>query len=106
MTENVYGIWKRRFPFLKSMRTNYSNSKKNISCSAVLHNWSIDFGDPPVDDGEEGQDELPLNEDHRYIIVQDDADRNVRLRRGQERRDQLLANMPRARPSERRRGLI
>lgn len=103
MTENTFALWKQRFPVLKNMRTNHRNSQKNISASAVLHNWALDLGDEPVDDGCEGPEEPPNN---NYVIIEDNADRNVILRRGQERRDQLLAAMPRPTPRERRRGFV
>lgn len=103
MTENVFGMWKRRLPVLKNMRTDYPNSKLSISCAAILHNWSIMLDDEAVDDGLEnhgdhgnGEDEMDENRDDRAAVLQ----------RGQAFRDQLLAAMPRVRPNEQRRGLV
>jgi hypothetical protein len=41
MSENVYGIWKRRFPCLSIMRSDLALAKKTIYATAILHNLSI-----------------------------------------------------------------
>jgi hypothetical protein len=72
MSENVYGIWKQRFPCLRHMRAHVRLAKKMIIATAILHNISILWGDddpPPADDDEEedssdddGSDDLVLTE--------------------------------------------
>lgn len=94
MTENVFGIWVRRFPCLKNMRCHYENAKEIIDASAILHNYAILWGDEwPENDLEENhQNDRPNEEQYVVLAEHDDA---VNLRRGgQERRDQLLREMP------------
>ncbi len=93
MSENVFADLKNRWQCLKDLRCHYMHAKKTILACAVLHNLSIlwsddfDFADahpehqqpPPVD--------APPAEVHAVPA-------EVR-RRGQERRDQLLAQMRR-----------
>ena len=50
MTENIYGILKRRFPIVKYIRTNLSNAKKITAAAAVLHNIALDWHDQPPQD--------------------------------------------------------
>ena len=51
MTENLYGIWKRRFPILRCLRVNLPNAYKIIICCAILHNLSVLWGEIlPQDD--------------------------------------------------------
>lgn len=45
MTENIYGIWKQRFPILRQMRIGLENTMKVIECTAILHNIGIAWGD-------------------------------------------------------------
>jgi len=51
MTEDIYGMLKRRFPIIKFMRTNLRNSINIILSTAVLHNIALEWQDPmPQDD--------------------------------------------------------
>jgi hypothetical protein len=51
MTEDIYGMLKRRFPILKYLRVDLPNAIKIIAAAAVLHNIGLDWVDPvPVDD--------------------------------------------------------
>jgi hypothetical protein len=89
MTENLFGIWKRRFPILKALRTDFSLSQKTVVATAVLFNIGRMLNDEaPEDDPVEG-DEV-LDEEGRHLI-EDDAG-SVRLR-GQAERDRLCNNM-------------
>jgi hypothetical protein len=38
MSENLYGVWKRRFPILKALRTDFTLSQKIIVATAILFN--------------------------------------------------------------------
>ena len=50
MTKNIYGMLKRRFPFIKFTRVNTLNAVKITTAAAVLHNMALDFADEmPVD---------------------------------------------------------
>ncbi len=94
MTENLFGRWVRRFPFVKQIRTHIRNSQRSISCCAVLHNWAENLRDVPVDDGDipvppDDSDEEDEDVGHFHIVA-DCADRNISRRRGQERRVNLL----------------
>jgi hypothetical protein len=51
MTEDIYGMLKRRFPFVKYLRVDLPNAIKIIAAAAILHNIGLDWADPvPVDD--------------------------------------------------------
>ena len=43
MTENIYGIWKRRFPIIRCLRVHLPNAYKVIVGTAVLHNFSVQW---------------------------------------------------------------
>ena len=43
MTENLYGIWKRRFLIIRCMRVHLPNAYKIIVGTAVLHNFSVQW---------------------------------------------------------------
>ena len=45
MTENIYGIWKRRFPILNCLRLHLQNAIAVVEATAILHNISIVWGD-------------------------------------------------------------
>ena len=96
MSEGLYGVWKRRFPILKNMRTHYVLSQKIILSTAILFNmarmWSDNGPEEEEDDSDEdgdGQEE----EDDDGVIVQDAAPASIRLR-GQVERDRLKDAMP------------
>lgn len=51
MTENTFGIWKRRFPIIRSLRVHLNNAFRIIVATAILHNISILWGEiMPLDD--------------------------------------------------------
>jgi hypothetical protein len=45
MSENVFGIWKKRFPVLRMLRTHYLTSKDIILATAILHNVAMKLGE-------------------------------------------------------------
>lgn len=106
-TENIFGMWKRRFPIVRNIRNHYPNAIEIIMATAVLHNLSVLWKEPlPDDDGhnEDGEDE----EDNPLppMAMAGGGDRAGRLRirlEGTAMRDTLLANMPQATPTEARR---
>ena len=92
MSENLYGVWKRRFPILKALRTDFVLSQKIIVATAILFNLGRMFDDePPDDDDPENDDEQPGIEQDQ-ILVQDEDVVSVRIR-GQAERDRLCENM-------------
>ena len=90
MSENVFGIWKRRFPILRNMRTHLELTQKIIVATAILENIAIKLGEevPNGEDDEQEEDDA----DAGYVLV-DEAPNTVRLR-GQISRDNLCNNMP------------
>ena len=86
MTENIYAMWKRRWPITKHEREDLPTAKKTIVATAVLHNLCIRWADelPPLEDGE--VDDMPAQEEDvaddggdviipEYIIVVDNVPR-------------------------------
>ena len=45
MTENIYGMWKKRFPLIKHIRLHVNNAVRVITASAVLHNMAVEWKD-------------------------------------------------------------
>jgi hypothetical protein len=91
MTENLYGVWKRRFPILKALRTDYELSQKIVVASAVLFNLARMWQD---EDFNEEINDPGSDDEEGFIVVEDAAPvRTVRLR-GQVLRDQLKDLMP------------
>ena len=109
MSENIYGMWKRRFPILKRMGEKYVKAKMTIDATAILHNILLSIGDetpdPDSDEEDDRDEELEGDQDGQddYRIVADNATREVIRIRGQERRDQLCTQMPPATRAEKRR---
>jgi len=96
MSECIYGVWKRRFPILKALRTDFELSQKIIVATAVLFNMARMFGDEfdDIDDDEEEDDDDDdlEDDDHR---IQERLGRNdaaTRLR-GQVERERLVLEM-------------
>lgn len=49
MSENIFGIWKRRFPVVNQLRANRENARKIVIATAILHNICILWGDEDPD---------------------------------------------------------
>ena len=99
MTENIYGIWKRRFPVLTNMRFHHEKAMKTVVATAVLHNFAIAEKDENVEDFEE----LPAYEDHPQIFVEDLRAPDQVRRAGMQTRNNIVAMMPGPRTARERR---
>jgi hypothetical protein len=97
MTENVYGVLKRRFPCLREMRNHLPTAKKIIVATAVLHNLAILWNDEvPVELGPVRQlnaRRVNMAEECLAVRVEDGAEILTRAV-GQQVRLRLVANMP------------
>ena len=95
MSENLYGIWKKRFPILKSFRTNLELSQKIIVATAVLFNIGQMLNDEPPDDGDDDEEERDQVTDgrHDHVVVVDETGAMCARLRGQAQRDILCENM-------------
>jgi hypothetical protein len=93
MTENIFGIWKRRFPCLNYLRYSHARARKVVIATAILHNILILWREEAADDDiiPTPRTEVP-GED--YEIIGDDAEPAVIRAHGQIFRDQLRMNMP------------
>jgi DDE superfamily endonuclease len=91
MSENVFGIWKRRFPCLRNMRSHYEKAKKMVIATAVLHNLAILLNEDDLEDELEFHEQPP---DEQYVIVEDLAEPDVVRERGKQLRDTLRDRMP------------
>ena len=56
MFENLYGVWKKRFPILKVLRTNVVYSQKIVIATAALFNFGRMLNDEPPDDRVDDED--------------------------------------------------
>jgi len=100
MTENTFGIWRRRFPVIKNLRCHHKRARKTIIATAVLHNLGYLWNDELVDDDGEQADAQPPPPP-AYEVVDDVVDPEVIRERGKTVRDTLKARMPPRRPRER-----
>lgn len=96
MSENIYGIWKRRFPILKAMRTDLKFSQKIILATAILFNLGRMWGDDgPDEDESDSEDEDGCDNEiagsETFTVVEGDPG-SVRIR-GQVERERILNNM-------------
>ena len=83
MSENIYGVLKRRFPILKSMRTDLVLSQKIVIATAVLFNiarmWKDDGPDIDEDTDSDDSDEDAVNVRPEPVIVQEGDPGSVRV---------------------------
>ena len=91
MTENLLGIWKRRFRILKALRTDFRLSQKIIVATAVLFNIGQMLNDEAPDD-EDDDDNQVVDEGSQVFVMEGGDPVSVRLR-GQAERDRLCDNM-------------
>jgi hypothetical protein len=120
MSENVFAMWKRRFPILRMMRAHFHAARIIIIATAILHNIGIRMGEAEVLDDDdvlnflrvviEEMDEAEAEaarpgeaaeiaaEDAAVAVAQEDGvapiNDPVRRVQGQLRRDQLRDGMP------------
>ena len=94
MSENVYGRWKRRWPYVKAMRADFEKSQKIIVSTLCLHNLATRWGEPDFDGSDESGDEEEEDNDFRDADgeVQRLAGRRVREDFAQRRYDMLHKN--------------
>ena len=100
MTENLFGIWKRKFPILNALRTDFSLSQEIIIACAILFNLGRlaieedeedDDSEQDTDnDSDSDSDDNAGDEDAVLVIYEDRA--AVR-HKGQQERDKLLRAM-------------
>lgn len=89
-TENIFGILKRKFPILKTLRAHHSRARRIVIACAILHNISIRWGQEEIVIRPEPAEVPPFE---RVPIVEDAAAPNVVRERGQIVRDQLMLGM-------------
>jgi hypothetical protein len=89
-TENIFGIVKKKFPILKTLRAHYERARRIVIACAILHNISIRWRQEEIEIHEEPAAVPPF---HRIPIIEDAAAPNVVRERGQIVRDQLLLGM-------------
>ena len=90
MSENLYGVWKKRFPILRALRSGVVFSQKIIIATAVLFNFGRMLKDEPPEDEDDDYEEDDTDESE-FVIIDEDV-RTVRIR-GQTERDRICANM-------------
>ena len=89
MSENLFGVWKKRFPILKALRTDFEFSQRIIVATAILFNLGRMEGEEESDD--DSDEEEPEDDIEDALII--DEDRGTARFRGQSQRDSLLASM-------------
>jgi hypothetical protein len=89
-TENIFGIIKKKYPILKTLRAHYKRARKVVIACAILHNISIRWRQEELQIREEPAAVPPFE---RIPIVEDAAPPDVIRERGQIVRDQLLQRM-------------
>ena len=90
MTENLIGLWKRRFPALSlGIRTKLSTACDIIVATAVLHNLTILWDEPEVPEGDNEDEEEEDDGDGAGLPAQGLRQQAIRLA-GQEHRDWLM----------------
>ena len=101
MSEDIYGMLKRRFPIIKYSRVNLENSVKLAMAAVVLHNIALDWGDEePTDPSRQSEDDEPQHDS----IVLNQLGHRERRQRAIVVRDNWRATMdplPTARESQR-----
>ena len=66
MTENIYGMLKRRFPITKYIRSHLLNSIRIVQACVVLHNIAQDYRDEvPQNNHPNYHEEVEEEDDHQ-----------------------------------------
>ena len=86
MVENLFGVWKRRFPCLtKTLRCDLETSCVIIVATAILHNIAVEQGEREFLPGEEPEVvvnlEPPEQPQHERTVVSGIRFRNEIIRR-------------------------
>jgi hypothetical protein len=96
MSENIFAVWKRRFPVIKSLRSDFLTSQIIIVATAILFNMGRMWSDEDPEDEEEVDGDDPDERDKEPagagFVVEDSHPSSVRIR-GQAERQRLLENM-------------
>ena len=94
MSENIFGVWKRRFPIINALRTDFELSRKIILATAILFNFGRMLDDEDEEElgieGDGDEDEEDGQEEELLVI---DQDRAMQRLRGQVERDRLCNAM-------------
>ena len=90
MSENMFGIWKRRFPVLKNLRADFNLSQKIIVATAILFNYGQVIDDEPPEEDDDDDDDRDDSSSAYQVI---DEDRGTVRIRGQVQRDRLCNDM-------------
>lgn len=99
MTENLFAVVKRRFPWIKNMRPDYMAAREAIWCTFALNNVAQRWSEQLPDDGD-GIEDDPVEDDlpperpeRQWRIVEDNVDRQTVRERGQLKREELCRTM-------------
>jgi len=113
-SENIYSVWKSKYPCVKHLRSHDGCAKKTVLATIILHNipifWDREENPPPnegedhnlADDPDPGydSDNQPQQDDNNdFVIVEDNATAEVVRMRGQILGDQMQEGMA---PQQRR----
>jgi hypothetical protein len=90
MSENVYALWKRRFPILKSLRGDVANCQDIVVATAVLHNMGLLW----KDENFVGRVGIDPREEDEFVVEDGEENAAARIMRGKHLRDQLRLRMP------------
>ena len=55
-TENIFGMWKRRFPIIRNLRNHFDNALEIVMATAVLHNLAVLWNEEEPDESDEDGD--------------------------------------------------
>ena len=109
-SECIYGILKKRWPILTSLRNHLPNAMEIILTCCILHNILIKWGleedededeeDENVEGNDDDNDENEDEEDNDVEVIDDDLDNATIRARGAVVRENMKDNMPPPTPAE------
>ena len=86
-------MWKRKFPILKSLRTDFEFSQKIIIATAILFNFlRMEYGEDDSDEDNQDNDDSDTEDGEDYIVI-DEHSTDAIMASGKQERDKLLAAM-------------
>jgi len=97
-TEDIYGMLKKRFPYVKYLRVDLPNAIKIIATAAILHNIALDWADPmPVDNHPNFRNlpvpDQPPHVDANEVVIVNDLNAEERRIRASVSRDNYRSLM-------------